>query len=113
MPAQDCSRSHICVDIEAEQSESQNKIHSTLDGEQRREEGIEAETRSDVESEEGEGEGGHGVVVIAATNRLEDIDPAVVRRFESRVYVGVPDHDTRVVMIATFVRLYQLLMLST
>ena len=106
MPAQDCGRSHICVDIEAEQSENQkNKMHPSFDGELRREEGMEAETRNGVESEEGEEEGGHGVVVIAATNRLEDIDPAVVRRFESRVYVGVPDHDTRVVMIATFIRL--------
>lgn len=103
MPAQDCSRSHICVDIEAEQSENQKtKMHPTLTGEQRREGCMEMETRSDEGFEEGEG--GHGVVVIAATNRLEDIDPAVVRRFESRVYVGVPDHDTRVVMIATFIR---------
>jgi SpoVK/Ycf46/Vps4 family AAA+-type ATPase len=36
---------------------------------------------------------------IAATNRLEDIDPAMVRRFESRIYVGVPEHDTRVAMV--------------
>jgi len=30
------------------------------------------------------------VVVIAATNRVEDLDEAVVRRFESKIYVGVP-----------------------
>ena len=47
---------------------------------------------------------GHGLVVIAATNRLEDIDPAVVRRFESRVYVGVPEFDTRVAMVINFLR---------
>ena len=47
---------------------------------------------------------GRGVVIIAATNRLEDIDPAVVRRFESRVYVGVPEHDTRMAMVTTFLR---------
>ena len=47
---------------------------------------------------------GHGLVVIAATNRLEDIDPAVVRRFESRVYVGVPEYDTRVAMVINFLR---------
>jgi SpoVK/Ycf46/Vps4 family AAA+-type ATPase len=35
----------------------------------------------------------------AATNRFEDIDPAMVRRFESRIYVGVPEHDTRVAMV--------------
>lgn len=35
------------------------------------------------------------VVVIAATNRLEDLDEAVLRRFESKIYVGVPDRESR------------------
>lgn len=35
------------------------------------------------------------VVVIAATNRLGDLDEAVLRRFESKIYVGVPDKEGR------------------
>jgi len=37
----------------------------------------------------------NNIVVIAATNRLEDLDEAVVRRFESRIYIGVPDRACR------------------
>ena len=37
----------------------------------------------------------NSIVVIAATNRLEDLDEAVVRRFESRIYIGVPDKACR------------------
>jgi len=33
---------------------------------------------------------GGQMVVVAATNRIEDIDEAAVRRFETRVYVGTP-----------------------
>jgi SpoVK/Ycf46/Vps4 family AAA+-type ATPase len=33
---------------------------------------------------------GGQMVVVAATNRIEDIDPAAIRRFETRVYVGTP-----------------------
>jgi SpoVK/Ycf46/Vps4 family AAA+-type ATPase len=32
------------------------------------------------------------VVVVAATNRLEDLDEAVLRRFEAKIYVG--EHTT-------------------
>ncbi len=39
------------------------------------------------------------VVVIAATNRAEDLDGAVLRRFESRVYVGAPDCAAREMMV--------------
>lgn len=60
------------------------------------------EKKDEDEDEDEEGNVGRGLVIIAATNRLEDIDPAVVRRFESRVYVGVPEHDTRMAMVTAF-----------
>lgn len=78
-------RSNICIDIEAERLDS----------------GHLAQHEDESKDEE---VCGRGVVVIAATNRLEDLDPAVVRRFEAKVYVGVPEHDTRVAMIINFLR---------
>jgi len=35
-------------------------------------------------------DGSHRVVVLAATNRMEDIDPALLRRFERRIEVCCP-----------------------
>lgn len=70
----------------------------------RSDEVVATEEEKEEEEDEEEGNVGRGVVIIAATNRLEDIDPAVVRRFESRVYVGVPEHDTRMAMITAFLR---------
>eukprot|EP01034_Spumella_vulgaris_P028175 gene28175-34991_t len=46
------------------------------------------------------GAAGQGqVVVVAATNRLEDLDEAVLRRFESKIYVAVPDKSAREAML--------------
>jgi AAA+ superfamily predicted ATPase len=43
------------------------------------------------------------VVVVAATNRIEDIDEAAVRRFDTRVYVGLPETTAeRVQLILSF-----------
>eukprot|EP00903_Cladosiphon_okamuranus_P007677 g7441.t2 len=42
------------------------------------------------------------VVVIAATNRMDDIDVALLRRFHSRIFVGPPNHKERMAMIASF-----------
>lgn len=42
------------------------------------------------------------VVVIAATNRFEDIDEAVLRRFECKVPVGVPSSNSRKQLVAKY-----------
>lgn len=34
-------------------------------------------------------------VIIGATNRIEDIDEAILRRFECKIFVGVPNKETR------------------
>jgi SpoVK/Ycf46/Vps4 family AAA+-type ATPase len=64
-------------------------------------------SRLDAEEEEGEAAGAeaeqsHGgpVWVFAATNRPEDVDPALLRRFERRLAVPLPDAEGR----AAFVR---------
>ncbi|PNX89624.1 katanin p60 ATPase-containing subunit A1-like protein [Trifolium pratense] len=35
------------------------------------------------------------VVVIAATNRKEDLDPALISRFDTMIAFGLPDHHNR------------------
>jgi SpoVK/Ycf46/Vps4 family AAA+-type ATPase len=44
----------------------------------------------------------NSLVIIAATNRLEDLDEAIIRRFESKIYVGVPDESNRVEMLQKY-----------
>ena len=48
-------------------------------------------------------EAGTGVVVMAATNRPKDLDPAVTRpgRFDLSVYIGLPNLDTRIRVIVS------------
>lgn len=41
------------------------------------------------------------VVVLAATNRLDDLDEAVIRRFEAKVFVGLPSLAARMLMLRT------------
>lgn len=38
-------------------------------------------------------------MVLAATNRLGDLDEAVIRRFEAKVYVGLPCAAARLSML--------------
>lgn len=47
-----------------------------------------------------------GVLVIAATNRLDALDPAVIRngRFDIKLEVGNPDHSTRREVLARYIR---------
>jgi SpoVK/Ycf46/Vps4 family AAA+-type ATPase len=42
--------------------------------------------------------------VIAATNRIEEIDEAAIRRFETRVHVDVPQESERAMLIANFLK---------
>ena len=44
------------------------------------------------------------MVVIAATNRLEDLDEAVVRRFESKIFIGPPDRASRALQVLAFLQ---------
>ena len=43
-------------------------------------------------------------MVIAATNRLEDLDEAIIRRFDSKVFVGNPEREARRALLVTFLR---------
>lgn len=42
------------------------------------------------------------VVIVAATNRLEDLDEAIIRRFDKKVYVGAPEHSVRQQLITHY-----------
>jgi len=44
------------------------------------------------------------VVVIAATNRKEDLDPALISRFDSIICFGLPDQQTRAEIAAQYAK---------
>eukprot|EP00986_Skeletonema_menzelii_P011066 scaffold5585_cov153-Skeletonema_menzelii.AAC.4 len=44
------------------------------------------------------------ILVIGATNRPFDLDPAFLRRMPRRVFVGLPDHDARISILQTFLK---------
>jgi transitional endoplasmic reticulum ATPase len=47
-----------------------------------------------------------GLLIVAATNRLEDLDPAVVRegRFDYKVRIDQPDYDARLAILRTLIK---------
>ncbi|KAH0435519.1 hypothetical protein IEQ34_026600 [Dendrobium chrysotoxum] len=44
------------------------------------------------------------VLVIAATNRKQDLDPALISRFDSIIAFGLPDHQTRAEIAAQYAK---------
>ncbi|KAJ7946341.1 P-loop containing nucleoside triphosphate hydrolases superfamily protein [Quillaja saponaria] len=44
------------------------------------------------------------VILIAATNRKQDLDPALISRFNSSIIFGLPDHDARMGIIAKYAK---------
>ncbi|KAJ0018713.1 hypothetical protein Pint_09789 [Pistacia integerrima] len=44
------------------------------------------------------------VIVIAATNRKQDLDPALMSRFDSCITFGLPDHQTRQEIAASYAK---------
>ncbi|KAE9461639.1 hypothetical protein C3L33_06454, partial [Rhododendron williamsianum] len=44
------------------------------------------------------------VVVIAATNRKQDLDPALISRFDSMIFFGLPDQQTRQEIVAQYAK---------
>ena len=48
---------------------------------------------------QGVGKDDHGILVLGATNIPWGLDPAVRRRFQRKIYLGLPDHDARKFML--------------
>ena len=56
----------------------------------------------DITNPSEDGKSNHNVVIVAATNRLEDLDEAIIRRFDKKVYVGAPELSTRLQLVGHF-----------
>jgi vacuolar protein-sorting-associated protein 4 len=48
---------------------------------------------------QGVGKDDEGILVLGATNIPWDLDPAVRRRFQKKIYISLPDEQARVVML--------------
>ena len=44
----------------------------------------------------------YNVAVIAATNRVEDLDEAIIRRFDVKIFCSLPDLQSRLALITKF-----------
>jgi vacuolar protein-sorting-associated protein 4 len=47
---------------------------------------------------QGVGKDDDGILVLGATNIPWDLDPAVRRRFQKKIYICLPEHEARKVM---------------
>jgi len=47
---------------------------------------------------QGVGKDDEGILVLGATNIPWDLDPAVRRRFQKKIYISLPDENARFVM---------------
>jgi vacuolar protein-sorting-associated protein 4 len=48
---------------------------------------------------QGVGKDDEGILVLGATNIPWDLDPAVRRRFQKKIYISLPDEQARLVML--------------
>jgi vacuolar protein-sorting-associated protein 4 len=48
---------------------------------------------------QGVGKDDDGILVLGATNIPWDLDPAVRRRFQKKIYISLPDEQARVIML--------------
>jgi vacuolar protein-sorting-associated protein 4 len=48
---------------------------------------------------QGVGKDDEGILVLGATNIPWELDPAVRRRFQKKIYIGLPDREARLVML--------------
>ena len=89
---------------EKRQNAKKRKATSVDLNEDKANEGIETGAFDSIDDEVVDNNEGRGLVVIAATNRLEDLDEAVLRRFESKVLVNVPDLQDRLALVSNYLR---------
>ena len=64
-----------------------------------------AETCSELLSQIGEC-GKRGIIVVATTNSIENVDPAILRarRFDSKIYIGYPDAEEKAAILKCVMR---------
>ncbi len=53
---------------------------------------------------EGLGSDNNKVIVLAATNHPSDIDKAIRRRFQKRLYIRLPDLNTRINILKKIIK---------